>query len=155
MSRLDLHNNAVCNAIRDSDRSYLIFVPIYTAIFFVMYFGMTYRVVIWSLWKANEKAHAAEASRRGADRGLCLPQKKKWPRCKGSRAHAGQLHAQVKTPLPSKMINSRPHTSTGSVLMQRRIEDELSQLPASLLRRSYASTPSRPTAPCRYEAPPH
>jgi hypothetical protein len=75
MFYLEQHNNIVCNDIRASGRSWLIFVPVYTAVFFVMYFGITYGAVVWSLWKANEEAHTAEAKRRKADQVLCVPQK--------------------------------------------------------------------------------
>jgi cbb3-type cytochrome oxidase subunit 3 len=180
MSRLEQHNNPVCNAIRDSDRSYLIFVPIHTAIFFVMYFGITYYAVWWALWKANLKAHAAEASRRAADRLLAERQE---PHAasnhdtsadhNGESAHvaqrwaallkagqvatwdersedddklaelqqlinkwsvAKQLDAQVTVIAPKDDQITAPYF-TGSVVMERHIEHELNQLPASLLRR--------------------
>jgi hypothetical protein len=131
-------NNTVCNAIRDSGRSYLIFVPLYTAVFFIMYFGMTYFAVWWALKAANEKSRAA---RKHAERHLAERTSAEGTATAQSREPAYDAHARAvqladdAVATPEAMSNFTTPHFTGSVLMERRIEADLSQLPASLLHR--------------------
>jgi cbb3-type cytochrome oxidase subunit 3 len=164
-------NNTVCNAIRDSGRSYLIFVPIYTAVFFVMYFGITYFAVWWSLLNANATSRAARkqaeiqlqelAGRKKTAEDLLadttakeeaekavkarepaydadayatqLAQQRERARFDAERLAASHVNAAAAS--KEAMDNFTIPHFTGSVLMERRIEDDLSQLPASLLHR--------------------